>query len=488
MDVHISLNNSHNSDPSRPPAPDSRVFALEIRTEAQDPSTFPPVAGASRPPSISVNAHHQIRFRHPHYPDSSNVLLTLFAPDSPTGGIEYGVAHAACGVISGNRWDGWFTTTVDGARSTLTYGDILCDRDYYFVLPGSSLETPYAIVPTFREWPFPHDDLHPCWQTHHDNTPAPPTSSRFAAMSSLSAAICVRDQSCRMSGFTEGTQAAHLCPRSEDVWFQRNEMSRYNLNPLLVSQGPLEDTANALLLRQDLHTHFDAHKFVFVPKKSKDMTMAGEMPIVVHLLMASRELGILHHNVRLKAIPDVDRAFLFARFAWSMFTLLSGFLRVGVERRLVGTTISSPSGLPRTLSAADCRNLAPGGSKSRSRSPTKRQRSRSDADIDAEGNGEACERGRQRKRRRRDDSAGEGAHEGSERTESTKAVPTPTCTEGIDSLRDTWLQRERLRSDPDNEWSKEEAWATCIRDSDRVMDPTDIQRYYKFIGYELREE
>jgi hypothetical protein len=100
------------------------------------------------------------------------VLLAPFAPDSPAGGIEYGVAHAACGVISGNRWEGWFTTTIDGAKLTLTLGDILCECDYYFYLPNSSLETPYAIVPTFREWTFPHGDLHPCWHTHHDNTPS----------------------------------------------------------------------------------------------------------------------------------------------------------------------------------------------------------------------------------------------------------------------------------------------------------------------------
>ncbi|KAH9219320.1 hypothetical protein DL95DRAFT_384365, partial [Leptodontidium sp. 2 PMI_412] len=66
------------------------------------------------------------------------------------------------------------------------------------------------------------------------------------------------------------------------------------------------------------------------------------------------------------------------------------------------------------------------------------------------------------------DAVGEGVHKGSESTESSKAIPTPKCTEGIDSLRYTWLQQERLRSDPDNKWSKEEAWAMYIRGGDRV--------------------
>jgi len=130
----------------------------------------------------------------------------------------------------------------------------------------------------------------------------------------------------------------------------------------------------------------------------------------------------------------------------------------------------------------------PGGSKSRSRSPTKRQRRQSDAEIDAEIGVEAYERGRHHKRQRRDDSAGEGSHEGSESTESSRAIPTPTCTEGIDSLRYTWLQKERLRSDPDNKWSEEEAWATYIREGERVMDPADVQRYYSFMGHELKDE
>ena len=157
-----------------------------------------------------------------------------------------------------------------------------------------------------------------------------------------------------MSGFVEGTQAAHLCPRSEEAWFQRNEMSRYNLNPLLVATGPIEDTANALLLRQDLHTHFDAHKFVFVPKKCKG---EEKLSIVTHMLIASRELGLLNHNVCLKAIPDVDISFLAARFAWTIFTLLAGFLRVGVARTLIGTTISMTPGSPQTFTTADCRKF-----------------------------------------------------------------------------------------------------------------------------------
>lgn len=450
---------------------------LDIRPEAHDPSAFPIPLPATRPPSISVNARHQIRFRHPHYPDSSNVLLALFAPDSPSGGIEYGTAHAACGVISGNRWNGWFTSTINGAASGLTYGDILCERDYYFHLPESSFEAPYAIVPTFKEWTFPHENLHPCWRADQQNTA--PAQSRFTAPSSLSAAVFSRDRSCRISGFTEGTQAAHLCPRSEDAWFQRNEMSRYNLNPLLIATGPMEDTANALLLRQDLHTHFDAHKFFFVPKKGKG---EEEVAIVTHLLIASRELGILHHNTRLKSIPEVDTAFLFARFAWTIFTLLAGFLKVGVERALIGTTISIAPGCPRTLSAADCRQLI-SRPKSRSQSPTKRARRISNTEVEGDPN----ERERSHKRQKKDDLMPEITYDGSQDTAASGDIITPTAIEDISVLREAWLEQERLRSDPDKTWLEETLWARCIRNDNQVMGPKEALRLYKFLGHEELE-
>ncbi|ESZ98361.1 hypothetical protein SBOR_1239 [Sclerotinia borealis F-4128] len=404
---------------------------IEIRQEASSPTPL-------SPPLVSADPRHKILFRHPHYSDSTNVLLCLFAPDGLVGGIEYGVAHAACGLISGNQWNGWFTTTVDGAASTLTYGDILHERDYYFHLPESSFEIPYAIVPTFKEWSFPHDNLHPCWKTNQDHIPL---FGRITAPSLFSAAVVARDRSCRMSGFSEGTQAAYLCPRSEKEWFKLNRMKRYNINPLLSTAQLMEDTANALLLRQDLHYQFDTHTFVFVPKKVRGKE---ETPFVTHLLVPSQELGILHHNMRLKPILDVDIAFLFARFAWSIFSLLSDFIDIGVKRTLIGTTISTESG-------------------------------------------DTNESVRHHKRQKDDDTA-EIASEVSHGTETSKeGITTPTSTDHLNFLRIMWLMRERERSDPNKTWSEEEAWAHHIRNDDQVLDPRDTKRLFEFMGYEERE-
>jgi hypothetical protein len=116
-----------------------------------------------------------------------------------------------------------------------------------------------------------------------------------------------------------------------------------------------------------------------------------------------------------------------------------------------------------------------------------RDSNRSDLEIDAEIEGEAHERGRYHKRQKREDLAGERVHGGSKSTESSKAIPTPTCTEGMESLRYTWLQKERLRSDPDNKWSEEESWASYIRDGDRVNRAQQVRSHTRKRIWRRRE-
>lgn len=186
------------------------------------------------------------------------------------------------------------------------------------------------------------------------------------------------------------------------------------------------------------------------------------MPFVTHLLIASRELGTLHHNVRLKPILDVDIAFLFTRFTRTIFTLVTGFLNVGVEQTLMRTTISTQPKVPRTLSAADCRKLIP-GPKSRSQSPTKRSRRNSD---DEEDDSEWYH-----KRQKNPEFM---IYDASHSTEASE-VTTPATTERLNGI---WLEKELLRSDPRGEWSKEAAWVYDIRNDDKVMGPGDSLRSF----------
>ena len=97
----------------------------------------------SEPPAIPARAgtpNRQILFHHPGYDDSNNVLLKLFAPDlgqNSTGcGLYAQYALEACGIITGNRWEGWLSEVKDpGASARINTTSILRKSSYYFHLP-----------------------------------------------------------------------------------------------------------------------------------------------------------------------------------------------------------------------------------------------------------------------------------------------------------------------------------------------------------------
>jgi hypothetical protein len=184
-----------------------------------------------------------------------------------------------------------------------------------------------------------------------------------------------------MSAHEEGCEMAHLCPRSEDEWFHMNEMHRYIYDVQRPRTGAINDVGNVMLLRSDLHTAFDQMKFVFVPKLSS----TNAQSIVTHLLAPSVELRRLYHNTELHRIGGIPREFLFARFAWSIFPFLEGFLHDGVPRELHLIPLVVDNGSQST-SAEVCKSFSKqSGNKSRNSSPKKRQRSSAASDIEAAG-------------------------------------------------------------------------------------------------------
>jgi hypothetical protein len=446
---------------------------IQIRPEAASP-----IADVALQP-YSTNLRHRICFRHPHYRAPTNVLLDLVALDGPDGGLEYGFAHTACSVIAGNRWDGFFTQGVDGSPLQLAHGDIMPKGEYYFQIGGSTLEVPYPIVPTFREWPFPHNNLPPSWADIIQ--PPLPTSGRSYTPSNFSTAIIAQNITCRMSNFEEGTEAAHLCPRSELEWSRYNRMSIYNTSPGLPPDRILDDTANALLLREDLHTQFDANKFVFVPKKGADI--AETTSIVTHLLMPIQELGLLHHNVQLKPILNVHPAFLLARFALAIFRFSEQFLAEGVDRNILGV-----DGVPKMVLGNDCKKLT---ARTRSQNPTKKSK-RSLPNDDNGGLMDTEIGQRNHKRQRHDQSFRSSGIEtvggppvGTDVVTASEEKPqTPqTQLSRTGALRKEWLKSERQRSDPENTWTQERAWVESVWDG-KTMGPQEAKRFYEFYGME----
>lgn len=433
------------------------------------PEAVSPVVGPALQP-YSFNPRHRICFRHPHYRAPTNVLLDLIAPDSPAGALEYGFAHMACSVIAGNRWDGFFTHGVDGPPLQFAHGDIMPKGEYYFQIEGSTTENPYPIIPTFRDWPFPHNDLPLPYSEIVQ--PLSPISGRSYAPSNFSTAIVTQNITCRMSDLEEGTEAAHLCPRSELEWSRHNQMSIYNTSPNLPPDRILDDTANALLLRQDLHTQFDANKFVFMPKKGADASIS----IVTHLLTPSRELGMLHHNVQLKPILNVHPAFLLARFALSIFRFSEQFMAAGVDRNLF-----SADGEPKVVFGNDCKKLI---ARTRSQSPTKKSKRALPDDDEGGLDIEIRQRDHKRQRYAVDSPPGDtyAVTASEEDPQTPQTQPSQTGT-----LQEAWLKSERQRSDPENTWEQEQAWVKRVWDGKTPMGPQEAKRFHRFHGMDSQE-
>jgi len=301
-------------------------------------------------------------------------LIELSAFDGPDGGIHHGTALLVCGIIAGNVWDGWLTEGRHGNKVNLDQEVVLRGREYFFHVPwptnSSEVERAngpykYPVVPSFQHWPFPHENPPPGWSLTLDLTTSVASIFPVPSISSVSQAVRDRDGSCRLSGYRDGIERAHLCPRSEVEWFTQQEMDRYNISRSLVGAGLVDDTANALALRSDIHSSFDAGMFVFARKLDQ---------WVSHFLAPTSNLGPEHHNTTVEIPPTVHPAFILARFAWAVFPGIRNFLIRG-EKRLV--TLRQGVGEARDIKELErddlCRvlRIAPRG---RSNSPNKRQR------------------------------------------------------------------------------------------------------------------
>ncbi|GME32278.1 hypothetical protein MMC29_000718 [Neofusicoccum parvum] len=382
---------------------------------------------------------------------------------TPATRLHHETARIACAVVAANRWDGFLAADAAGAPLDAGPDDILAAREYYFHVPGLPQ---YPVVPSFREWRFPHDELPAVWQAA-----AAACEARVApvrAASDLSTALALRDGSCRMSGCEETCRVAHLVPRQEEAWFD----------------------ANAMLLRADLHLTFDQMQFVFVPKPLPP----GEpwCPFVVHLLdPLARELCRLYHNVPLQAPLGVTPEYLFARFAWAVFPFLEDFLRHPVARKLL--VASDPD--PITLSPQKCALFTRQARRSRSASPKKRGRSAvaEDDDPQEEETEDAEPLPPRRKKARCSPRASPSAASAAKLHNNESNDPphlsgsqATASDDEFDSVCKAHLEQERQRSDPSSAWKAEQDWlAEAVT---RPLAQSELRRYWEARGYDVLEE
>ncbi|KZM18263.1 uncharacterized protein EKO05_0003198 [Ascochyta rabiei] len=467
------------------------------------------VRAPTQVPSPAQHQQLQILFRHPGYNDSSNVLFRLQATDRENDGqpgLFAQLALDACTIVAGDRGrQGWLSLSRDG-KVPIEPSSTLRTRNYYFHLATADDE-PYPIVPNFGQWVYPHDCLPTHWQQLAPNVNAAPPTVALAP-SNLTTALLMRDGSCRLSGCCEQQQVAHVVPQSELSWWRANGMSRYNTG---LTAG-LDDMANALLLRADLHIAFDTPRLAFVPKPATD----GSMRLVAHVLGSSPELELLYHNRELHPTA-VSVDMLYARFAWSIFPLLCAFLESDTDRRLTLRASDAPlADAWGFVAAADCERFSIVANARRSQSPKKRKPN-CDATPEAGDTAElrpGTSRSRgctteadnilsdvsSAKRPCQDPplSAPPSEHtspslaslltpispsiDTSLLPQGPQAMPTPPCPQ----LAQAWLEVERQRSDADGKWNKEQDWLRHVW-AGQTMRADEVKRWFEGIGYEVRE-
>ncbi|KAI0385907.1 hypothetical protein F5Y04DRAFT_245022 [Hypomontagnella monticulosa] len=186
---------------------------------------------------------------------------------------------------------------------------------YYFHIPEHTGQEPYPITPSFTHWVFPEKPIPRPWR-EVEILPIPPSKEAAIALAANDDAIIVRDESCRISRFSCGLEKAYLVPTAEEVWFQFNRMNRFNYNASSIPS--IDDVANRILLRADIHHVFDSKGLVIIPKLED-----SKYNLVTYILHTNRlyipELHPLFHNRRCQEFYGVSKEDLFARFAWSIF-------------------------------------------------------------------------------------------------------------------------------------------------------------------------
>ncbi|KAF4971308.1 hypothetical protein FSARC_1827 [Fusarium sarcochroum] len=257
----------------------------------------------------------QIRFYHPGYLKPLNLLFCLprvdYSPKDNAYGVHYLTALTACQIVANNAFEtGKLARDPEGKDIVSCDEKILMQRDYWFFVDGDER---YSIVPSFKDWQFPHDKL-PAWWT------APSASSG------------IHTKRCAITNTSYAFTWAHLIPREEQQWFSKNGMGLYG-----GGSHTIDDPHNILPLKADLYVCFDQSVFALIPKASGSPNgVEAQNQYVLHVLDGREsEFTALYQNRPVESLVEGSREYLFARFAWSVFSFLKPFLTSGVGRRVV---------------------------------------------------------------------------------------------------------------------------------------------------------
>ncbi|KAL9099501.1 MAG: hypothetical protein Q9163_005006 [Psora crenata] len=439
--------------------------------------------------------------------------------DSTAGGLHHATARTACGVIAGNRWDAYLSDTPQGQPINVGDDELLVRGEYYFIVPGQPSQLPtsstkeassssvsipdpylYPIVPNFQQWSFPHGRLPEIWQEVEISKPGPVRSG--------AGGVFARDLSCRMTDYTESCDDAHLCPKTEEDWFVRNAMDLYTLDVNKVGSKGINNLNNLLMLRSDVHRTYDNKRFVFVPKRDNNQPAS----FVTHVLNPSQELFDLYHNCKLHEIKSAHE-YLFARFAWAIFPMLSGFLERGkgrflltakdqdarwfsIERTKKFGQPPSPSSTPKIRKAPRASTTAPEDDLDNGDPPSKRinkdrpsgLNKREDSSIS-----EPCSMpiGPSPTTPPMSSTSTHLQPPASLRSEDPYPLPQTSFVRDLvyyKRLKTEHLERERARSDPEGLWEKELEWLDGMLEAGGAIDASELPRVGRLMGAEFPDE
>ncbi|KAL7781692.1 hypothetical protein V8C37DRAFT_398130 [Trichoderma ceciliae] len=287
-----------------------------MATEAPLPMLIEP--RTIHPPPYDLLFKDEIKFFHPGYEEPSIQFLSLARVDcdnsnsTPVFGVYYKTALIACQIIANNRFNAG-RLALDRAglqRVSISLDGILTENKYFFIIDE---DEKYPIVPSFRDWKFPHDDVPTLWPPNLTISP-------------------VTSPSCCITNVSYAVDGAHIVPREEAAWYTSNAMAGYG--------GGIDNEANILRMRKDLHNCFDNRWFAIVPKT----TLNGAQYVTHILPKKAAEIWPTYHNVGIQLLPTESRPYLFARFAWAILLQVKAWITIGIPRNVIRVQVDKEKG------------------------------------------------------------------------------------------------------------------------------------------------
>ena len=109
------------------------------------------------------------------------------------------------------------------------------------------------------------------------------------------------------------------------------------MNKYGVGLPDIDNRANILPLRKDIHYSFDARWFVIVPRiVTTDSSLRPSTQYATHIISRdAAELWPIYHTALVESLHFESRAYLFARFAWAILFRIKLFVIAGRLRHVI---------------------------------------------------------------------------------------------------------------------------------------------------------